>query len=54
MGDGKAAEKERVSYNFDDVVGGEQEKRRATIMPTRRASPGRMSRKRDKVFVREK
>jgi hypothetical protein len=29
-------------------------RQRATIMPTRRASPGRMSKKRDKVSVREK
>ena len=28
MADGKAAEKERVSYNFDDVIGGEQEKKK--------------------------
>src|SRR4030095_2853195 len=28
IGDGKAAEKERVPYNFDDVVGGEQEKKK--------------------------
>ena len=29
MADGKAAEKERVSYNFDDVIGGEQKKQQA-------------------------
>jgi hypothetical protein len=29
MGDGEAAEKKRVSYNFDDVVGGEQEKKKS-------------------------
>jgi hypothetical protein len=29
MADGEAAEEEGVSYNFDDVVGGEQEKQQA-------------------------
>lgn len=28
MADGKAAEKERVSYNFDDVVSREQKKKK--------------------------
>jgi hypothetical protein len=28
IGDGKATEKERVPYNFDDVIGGEQEKKK--------------------------
>ena len=27
IADGKVAEKERVPYNFDDVIGGEQEKK---------------------------
>ena len=26
IADGKTAEKESVSYNFDDIIGGEQEK----------------------------
>jgi hypothetical protein len=27
MGDGKAAEKERIPYNFDDVIGSKQKKK---------------------------
>src|SRR5262249_57145070 len=53
IADGKAAEKERVSYNFDDVVSSKQKKSSDTMMPTRRNSPGRIATKSAKAFVSE-
>jgi hypothetical protein len=54
MVDRKAAEKERVPYNFDDVIGGEQKKKEGDRNADTPGLAGSDVKKRDNVFVRAK